>query len=95
MSSKIDRIIDNADKLWNQGNNAGRGYEPPDGEEEIADAVESYCADGYALVRSRRGDSVAIVQDGATVLGIGGDAMGRGAWVVDLLAEAARGEVAQ
>jgi hypothetical protein len=69
-------------------NNAGNGFAPGGASDSIDDAVAYYVACGATLVLDRRtSDDVAVVcehpgSSGATLIAIGGDAMGRSAWAV-------------
>jgi hypothetical protein len=66
--------------LYTVGNNAGAGWEP-----EI-DAVDDAAASmGDIVLERRTSDDVALVHVGSTLVAIGGDASGRGAWAVTIV----------
>lgn len=80
-----------ARRLFSAGNNLGLGYAPYT--DEVADdsidaAIGAAEADGWTLVHSRdTDDQVAVLENGdGDLLAIGGDAMGRNAWAIPLLA---------
>jgi hypothetical protein len=78
-----------ASRLYDQGNNAGRGWDPT--EEDVDEAVASLRADGYGLVFARRNtDEVTVLRNGDEVIAVGGDAMGKGAWAVTISNEVSR-----
>jgi hypothetical protein len=71
---------------YREGNNAGRGFALP--EDEIDEAVAALEADGWELLMARHTpDEVAVLRcllvPERRVL-IGGDAMGRSAWAVEV-----------
>ena len=74
---------------YRAGNNAGSGYAPyrdEAGEDTIAEAVACAERDGWTLVLDRiSSETVAVMRNGdGELMAIGGDAMGRGAWAVDI-----------
>jgi hypothetical protein len=74
---------------YRDGNNRGAGYAPytdEPGEDSIEEAVACAERDGWTLVLDRtNSDTVAVLRNGdGELLAIGGDAMGRGAWAVDI-----------
>ena len=76
-------------RLYRIGNNAAVGYAPytdEPGADAIDAAVEAVGAEGWEVVLPRRNsDEVVVLRDGGgALLAIGGDAMGRNAWAVDL-----------
>ena len=80
---------------YRDGNNRGAGYAPytdEPGEDSIEEAVACAERDGWTLVLDRtNSDTVAVLRNGdGELLAIGGDAMGRGAWAVDITSECSR-----
>jgi hypothetical protein len=78
-----------AKRLYNYGNDHGAGYAPYTdvaGPDTIEAAVDAAVADGWTVILERYGsDQIVVLQDAdGALLGIGGDAMGRGAWAVPL-----------
>lgn len=73
-----------AKDLYTEGNNAGRGWAPDD--DAIDDAVAAMIADGGRLILPRNAsDEVAVVLDHTkSLVAIGGDASGEGAWAVTI-----------
>lgn len=74
---------------WQRGNNTGIGYAPytdVPGDDTIECAVSTAIEDGAELVLARtNSEEIAVLRmDDGGLVGIGGDAMGRGAWAVDL-----------
>jgi hypothetical protein len=74
---------------YREGNNRGAGYAPytdEPGENTIEAAVEAaQRVDGFEVVLERRtSDEVAVLHNGVEWIAIGGDAMGRNAWAVDI-----------
>ena len=74
---------------WQAGNNRGSGYAPytdEAGEDTIDEAVACAERDGWTLVLDRTtSDTIAVLRnDDGEWMGIGGDAMGRGARAVDI-----------
>jgi hypothetical protein len=79
--SEYDRLA----ALWTAGNNAGRGFAPD--ADSLDEAVKALAENGgevlhtpantaeLAIVRTAKGD----------IVGIGGDAHGKGAWAVTLV----------
>lgn len=86
-SSREDIVLTvDAIALYRSGNDAGRG-EAPDSD-DVDEAAESLAADGGEILHPQRTtDQIAIVRtaEGA-IVGIGGDASGKGAWAVELVA---------
>jgi len=75
--------------LYRAGNDAGRGYAPytdEAGDDTIAEAVACAERDGWEVVLARETSSdVVVLRNGDSEwLAIGGDAMGRGAWAVEI-----------
>ena len=78
-----------AKRLYQYGNDHGCGYAPytdVPGTDTIDGAVAATEADGWELVLARcNSGEIAVLRDAdGNMLGIGGDAMGRGAWAVPL-----------
>jgi hypothetical protein len=78
-----------AKRLYSYGNERGCGYAPytdVPGPDTIDAAVMAAEADGWTLVLQRHtSDEIAVLANpDGELLGIGGDAMGRGAWAVPL-----------
>ena len=76
-------------RLYRWGNSCGAGYAPytdVPGPDTIDAAVAAAVADGWTVVHERRSsEDIAVLVDGdGVLLGIGGDAMGHGAWAVVL-----------
>lgn len=79
-------------EAYRAGNNRGDGYAPFEGEaadDSIDAAIDAAKADGWSLVHDRNtSDDVAVLRSGDDWMAIGGDAMGHGAWAVDITAAA-------
>ena len=78
---------------WRRGNDRGEGYAPYTdvaGDDTIANAVAAAEADGWTIVldRTNSDEIVVLRNDDGQLMGIGGDAMGRLAWAVDISQEA-------
>lgn len=74
---------------WRHGNDAGSGYAPytdEAGDDTIDEAVRCATRDGWTVVLDRTSSDTIVVlrNDDGEWMGIGGDAMGCGAWAVDL-----------
>ena len=93
-------FLDRMRALYRYGNDHGCGYAPytdVPGLDTIEAAIEAATAAGWMLVHERHtSDDIAVLSSGdGELLGIGGDAMGNGAWAVLLSAQVdavARGE---
>lgn len=78
-----------ANRLWTAGNNAGNGFAPGGGD-SVDEAVAYYERIGARIVRRQETtDDVAVIEEhpgtaAATMIGIGGDGTGNGAWAVRL-----------
>lgn len=78
-----------AKRLYSYGNDHGCGYAPyadVAGDDTIDAAVAAAVADGWVLVYDwRESDEIAVLEnEDGELLGIGGEAMGHGAWAVPL-----------
>lgn len=75
-------------RLWRDGNNAGNGFAPgcaTPGDESIDGAVRAYVSEGATVIYERRGsDEIAVLDVDGRYVGIGGNAMGNGAWAVEI-----------
>ena len=96
MSQQITMAV--AVAAYRDGNNRGAGYAPytdEPGEDSIEEAVACAERDGWTLVLDRtNSDTVAVLRNGdGELLAIGGDAMGRGAWAVDITSRCVVDEV--
>lgn len=78
-----------AKRLYTYGNDHGCGYAPDTdvaGDDTIDAAVAAAVAEGWTVMHERRhSDEIAVLVDAdGYLLGIGGDAAGRGAWAIAL-----------
>jgi hypothetical protein len=73
-------------QLYRYGNDHGQGYAPDADDATIDAAVTAAEADGWTVVLPRHhSDEIVVLTDEAgTLVGIGGDARGDGAWAVVL-----------
>jgi hypothetical protein len=74
---------------YTRGNNEGLGYAPytdDAGDDTIEEAVAAAQRDGWELILAREtSEDVAVLRDAdGGLMAIGGDAMGNGAWAVDI-----------
>lgn len=74
---------------YRDGNDRGAGYAPytdKEREDTIAEAVACAERDGWTVVLDRtNSDTVSVLRSAeGKLMAIGGDAMGRGAWAVDI-----------
>jgi hypothetical protein len=79
-----------ADRLYSHGNDQGLGYAPytdVPGPDTVDAAVAAAIADGWTVIdRSYTTDHCQVLQDAdGSIIGIGGDDVGSGAWAVPLL----------
>jgi hypothetical protein len=76
-------------EAYRAGNNAGMGYAPYQDEPGEAAVEAARRVDGWEVVLDRNtSDDVVVLRNGdGELLAIGGDAMGRGAWAVDITAK--------
>lgn len=78
-----------AKNLYTIGNDNGSGYAPyadVAGDDTIENARDAAADDGWTVVleRTNSDEIVVLTNDDGEMMGIGGDAMGRGAWAVML-----------
>jgi hypothetical protein len=77
-----------AKRLYDYGNDHGCGYAPYSdvpGPDTIDAAVEAAEADGWTVTLDRHtSDEIVVLEQDGELLGIGGDAMGCGAWAVPI-----------
>lgn len=66
--------------LYRAGNNAGYGYALEGATVDEAAALSG----GVVVLERRTSDDVAVVDVGGQLVAIGGDAMGRNPWAVDI-----------
>lgn len=85
----ITMTVREAMRLYRYGNNHGCGYPPytdDAGDDTIEAAVAAAERDGWETIHERRSsEEIAVLRNAdGEWLGIGGDAMGHGAWAVVL-----------
>lgn len=69
--------------LYRHGNNLGNGYAPPG--QTVENAAAALVADGGNLLHTAgSSDELTVVALDDRIVAIGGDAMGNGAWAVDV-----------
>ena len=69
--------------LYRHGRNLGNGYSPSG--ETVEEAAAALVADGGNLLyTARNSDELTVVAMDDRIVAIGGDAMGNGAWAVDV-----------
>jgi len=70
-----------ARSLYTAANNKGEGYDP---DAETVDAAAEAMG-GEIILERHTSDDVALVLNGKVLTAIGGDAMGRNAWAIDVV----------